>query len=115
MPLRRYTLIEDCWRSVVTLSAAAANCGLGLREAKTLGLLSREIDSGFLRDDSRLVAHVQQAADGFSSVGAVIEGALVDVHTDEFVREWGVEVASELHGVGERFFAMVERVLDALA
>src|ERR1039458_8425369 len=63
---------------------------------KLRSFLRREIDSGFLRNDSCLVAHVEQTAHGFAAIGAVIEGALVDVHADEFVGELGVQVAGEL-------------------
>ena len=44
------------------------------------------------------------------AVFAVVERALVDVHADEAVGQRGVEVAGELHGVGERLFAVVECV-----
>ena len=68
-----------------------------------------------MRNDAAIVAHIEQLADGFAAVFAVVERALVDVHADEVVGERGVEIAGELHGVGEGFFAMIERVLDAVA
>ena len=85
------------------------------QELEASSLLCGEIHSGFLGNDSCFVAHVEQAAYRFSSIGAVVEGALVHVHADEFVGELGVEVAGELHGVGQGFFAVIEGVLNALA
>ena len=60
-------------------------------------------------------AHVEKLLDRFSAVGAVVERALVDVHSDEAVGEGGVEVTGKLHGVRQGLFAVVERVLDAVA
>jgi len=40
------------------------------------GRLRREIYLGFLGNDSRLMAHIEQAAHRFSSIGTVIERAL---------------------------------------
>jgi hypothetical protein len=37
------------------------------------------------RNNPRLVPHIQQPPDGFPSVVAVVEGAFVYVHADEFV------------------------------
>ena len=69
----------------------------------------------FGTDDAGLVAHVEQAADGFAAVGAVVEGAFVHVHADELVGRLRVEIAGKLHGVSQRFFTMIEAVLDAFA
>src|SRR5208282_2624846 len=66
-------------------------------------------------NDPRLVPHVEEPADGFAAVVAVVERAFVDVHADEFVGELGIEIAGKLHGIGERFFAMIDGVLNALA
>ena len=53
--------------------------------------------------------------DGDFAVISEVEGALVDVHSDEAIGHVGVEIAGELHGVGERFVAVIEGVLDAVA
>ena len=60
------------------------------------------------------MSHVQQAAHGFASIRAIVQGALVDVHADKLVGELGIDIARELHGVGQGFVAMVERVLNAV-
>ena len=49
------------------------------------------------------------------AVFAVVQRALVHVHADEAVCQLRVEVARELHGVGQRLFAMIQSVLDAVA
>src|SRR6266567_4918174 len=59
--------------------------------------------------------HVQQPPDAFPAVIAVVEGTLVDVHADEFVGKLRVEIAGELHGIGQRFFAMIDGVLNTVA
>ena len=60
------------------------------------------------------MSHVEQAAHGFAAIGSIVEGALVYVHADEPVGQLGVEIAGELHGVGQRFVAMIEGILNAL-
>ena len=77
--------------------------------------LADEVNVGAMGDDAAIVAHGEQLTNGVFAVFAVVEGALVDVHADEAIGERGFEVAGELHGVGESFFAVVERVLDAVA
>src|SRR6267378_856567 len=67
------------------------------------------------RNNTRLVPHIQQPPDRFPAVIPVVEGSLVDVHADEFVGELGIEVAGELHGIGECFVAMINCILDAVA
>ena len=86
----------------------------GPRSRSCRRALTDEVDLGFVRDDAALEAHLQQLADGFAAVFAVVQGALVDVHADKLVGERGVEVAGELHGVGERLLAVGEGVLDAV-
>ena len=73
-----------------------------------------EVDFWGDGDDAALVAEVQELADGLAAVGAVVEGALVYVHADETVSQAGVEVAGELHGVFEGFFAVIKGVLNAV-
>src|SRR5215469_13202516 len=58
--------------------------------------------------------HVEQTADGLASVGTVVEAPFVDVHADELVGRRGIEVTGELHRVGQRFFAVLQTVLNAL-
>jgi hypothetical protein len=38
-----------------------------------------------IRDQACLVSHVEELTDGFAAVGAVVEGAIVHVHSYEFV------------------------------
>ena len=66
------------------------------------------------RDDAALVAQIEERADGLAAVGAIVEGAVVDVHADEATGEAGIEIAGELHGVFEGGFAVVEGVLNAV-
>ena len=73
-----------------------------------------EVDFWGDGDDAALVAEVEQLADGLAAVGAVVEGALVYVHAYETVGKVGVEVAGELHGVFEGFFAVIEGMLNAV-
>ena len=61
------------------------------------------------------MAHVEQTADGLTSFRAVVEGAIIHIHADKLVGELRIEVAGKLHGVGQRFITMFERVLNALA
>ena len=61
------------------------------------------------------VAHLQQLDDGFAAILAVIERALVDVHADELVGHLRIEIAGKLHGVLQRFLAIVQSVLNAVA
>src|SRR5581483_661733 len=74
-----------------------------------------EIDFRFEGDHACLVPHVQQAAYGFSTILAVIQSALVDVHPDKLIGSWRVEIAGKLHRVSECLFAMVQCILDAVA
>src|ERR1700733_14593822 len=87
---------------------------LWLRGCDLAGLAD-EVYVGAVGDDAAIVAHGEQLANGVLAVFAVVEGALVDVHTDEAVGQGGVEIAGELHGVGQGLFAIVERVRDAVA
>ena len=52
---------------------------------------------------------------GLAAIGAVVEGALIDVHADKAVGQAGVEVTGELHGVFQRLLAVIESMLDAVA
>src|SRR5216683_3114518 len=76
--------------------------------------LSYEIHIRLVRNDAALEAEIEELFDGDSAVLSVVERTLVDVHADEAVGEGGVEIAGELHGVGESFVAVIERVLDAV-
>ena len=87
----------------------------GTRPCAWGNLLVDEVYFWFDGDDAFFVPESEQAADGFLSVGAVAEGALIDVHADEAAGQVDVEVACELHGVFEALFAVVEAVLDAVA
>src|SRR5208282_3073276 len=45
----------------------------------------------------------------------VVEGSLVNIHTDKFIGELGIKIAGKLHSVAERFFAMINGILNTLA
>jgi len=74
-----------------------------------------EIDLGLHGNDASLESHIQQLADGFAAIFSVVQRALVDVHAHKLIGQRGVQVASELHGVGERLLAVVQGMLDAAA
>ena len=61
------------------------------------------------------MAHSKQLANGLFPVFAVIERALVHVHAHEAVCQLRVKIAGKLHGILESRFAMIQRVLDAVA
>src|SRR5580765_5414669 len=85
--------------------------------ARSSGLVasSHPVNLRFRADDAGFVAHVEQASDGFAAVGSVVEGAFVHVHADECIGGLRVEIAGELHGISQRFFAVIEAILNALA
>src|SRR5260370_42158705 len=68
-----------------------------------------------LKNNPRVVPHFEQPPNRFTAVVSVVESTFVDVHTNELIGELGIEIAGKLHGVAERFFAMIDCVLDALA
>src|ERR1035437_1062585 len=78
-------------------------------------VLVDEVHLGGDGDDAALVTEIEEFADGLAAVGAVVEGAVVDVHADEAVGQPGVEVAGKLHGVFQGLLTVVEGVLDAVA
>jgi hypothetical protein len=84
-------------------------------ERLDLVYLADEVYVGAVGDDAAFEAHGEQFANGVFAVFTVVEGAFVDVHADEAIGEGGVEVTRELHGVSQGLFAVVERVLDAVA
>ena len=47
--------------------------------------LADEVNIGFDRDDAAIVAHLKELMDGFTAVFAVVQCALINVHTDEAV------------------------------
>ena len=55
-----------------------------------------------------------EGADGLLAAIAVPEGPAVDVHADKLVGDFGFHIASELHGVVQGFFAVLEAVFDAI-
>src|SRR5215472_11892168 len=69
----------------------------------------------FRADNPCVEALAEEMAVGFKSVVAVVECAFVDVHANERVGGLRVEIARELHCVGQGFFTMFQSVLDALA
>jgi len=61
---------------------------------------SHKINPSRLRNNSRLISHVQQSPHGFSPVWPIIQRALIHVHADEFIRELGIEIAGKLQRIG---------------
>ena len=59
--------------------------------------------------------HIEQPPNRLAAFRTVVEGALVYIHPDKFVGELSIKIASELHGIAERFLAMIESVLDTVA
>src|SRR6202044_1777950 len=83
--------------------------------AKSYQLLPSPIHARFRPDNPRFVPHIQQPSHGFAAVRTVIECALVHVHADKLVSLFRVEIAGKLHCVSQRFFAMIESILNTLA
>ena len=50
----------------------------------------------------------------FAAIRSIIQSSLVHIHANEFVGKLRIEIAGELHGIGERFLSMVESILDAV-
>src|SRR3974377_268678 len=97
---------------------AGAMAGLVLKSAMRLGWNrcgAHKIHRRLVGNNTALVSRVEQPGDGLAAVLAVVEGALVDVHSDELVGLLYIQIAGELHGILQRFFAVVESVLDAVA
>src|ERR1700679_752185 len=76
--------------------------------------LANKIDIGAMRNDAPIVAHVEQLSDGHFAVFAIVQSALIHIHTNEAVGESWMKVASKLHRVGQGLFAVVERMLNAV-
>src|SRR6266404_8061701 len=73
------------------------------------------IDSRRLRNNPRVVPHFEEPSHRFATVISIVERTFVYVHADKLIGELGIEIAGKLHGVAERFFAMINGILDALA
>ncbi len=71
-----------------------------------------DFDGSFERDQASFKSKIQQFLSGTRHDLSAIDGVMVDVHTDKLIGQGGIEIASELQGVIQRFFAMVERILD---
>src|ERR1041384_8682002 len=78
-------------RSEVSSSASA----ISFQPSGHKALLCK-VHSWLDRNNSRAMAHVEQAADGFFAVGTIVERALIHIHADELVRHLRIEVAGEL-------------------
>ena len=83
-------------------------------EAANMRLVD-EVHFGGDRNDSAFMTHVQQLANGFAAVRAIVQRALIHVHAYEAAGQAGVEIARKLHGVFECLFAVVQGVLNAVA
>src|SRR3974390_25803 len=97
---------------------AGAMAGLVRKSAIRLGwnrCIAHKIHGWLVGNNTALVSRVEQLSDGLAAVLTVIQGPLVDVHSDELVGLLYVQIAGELHGILQRFFAVVESVLDAIA
>src|SRR6185437_14811618 len=73
-----------------------------------------EVDDGRNGDDSPLIAHVEKGPNRMPAIGAIIQRALVHIHTHEAAGHCGIEIAGELHGILERLIAMVEGIANAV-
>src|SRR5258708_2562030 len=93
--------------SHVIMITAPGGLSASINSAKSqqLAIALHPIDSGPRRNNSCLVSHIEQPPHGFAAVVPIVEGALVDVHANEFVGELGIEIASKLHRIGERLLA----------
>src|SRR5690606_37112907 len=74
-----------------------------------------EVDLHLVRDETCLIALVQEELDRAPAVRTVVEGALVHVHADELVRLCLVQPAPVLSRVRERRLPMLETVRDRVA
>src|SRR6202022_3554642 len=88
---------------------------LNVSPARKVCASADEVDVGAVGNDASVEAHGEKLLNGFSAVGAVVECALVDVHSDEAIGQGRVEVAGKLHGVGQGLFTVVQCVLNAVA
>src|SRR5712664_1195009 len=73
-----------------------------------------ELDRDGGGDDSRAMAFVEQAADGFAAARTVIQGPFIDVHAYEAIGQRLVHVARVAQGVSQCIVAVIQAVLDAL-
>src|SRR5271154_6572495 len=80
-----------------------------------LSTLPNPIHARLGSDDSRFVAHIEEAHDCFAALWTIVERSFVYVHADEAICGLGVQIAGKLHGIGQSFFAVLECVLNAVA
>src|SRR5712672_3556361 len=66
-----------------------------------------------LRNQAALEGLTEKAPDRFTALVAVIEGPVIHVHPDEFVRQVAAHIACELQRMLHRFSAVIEAVTDA--
>src|SRR5579864_5856672 len=67
-----------------------------------------------MRNNARLIAHIQQLHHRTLSVFAVIQSPIIYIHAHKAVCHLRVQIARKLHGIGQRRLAMVKRVLNAI-
>src|SRR6202789_911921 len=68
----------------------------------------------FRSNNPRLVPHIKQSHNSLASFRTVVERTLVHVHANKPVGSLRVEIAGELHRIGQCFFSVVERILNAV-
>src|ERR1700761_1186747 len=73
-----------------------------------------EVDPRLMRNDAGVITALKQQLDRLASVHALVQRAVIHIHADELVGQCWIQVARELHGILQRRFAMVERVLNAV-
>src|SRR5271168_1801279 len=59
--------------------------------------------------------HIEQPHHGLAPVWTIIQRPLVHIHPNEPVGGLRIEIAGELHGIGQSLFAMFQSILNAVA
>src|ERR1700683_2793063 len=78
-------------------------------------VLHQPVHPRFRPNDSSLVPHIKEPHHRLAPIRTVIERSLVHVHPDKAVSSLRIKIAGKLHRVGQSLFAMLERILNAVA
>src|SRR6516164_474319 len=65
------------------------------------GPLCDKLQPRFFGNNPRVVSHLEQAPHGLAALWSIVQSALVHIHADELVGQFLIEIAGELHGVGQ--------------
>src|SRR5580765_4243514 len=71
-----------------------------------------EFERDLLRNDLLFVRFLKNQSNRLSTVGAVIQSGLINVHTDKPIDLRRIQPTGKLRGIGHPFVAVVESVLD---